>query len=165
MRNHLLHAIFIATALLAASLEPARAQQTIELGRLECFVDAGGSFVLGSTKDVSCVFTAGNVEWGEDNYIGEINRLGIDIGITEEGYMSWLVIAATDREWQPGFLSGTYLGAGAAATVALGLGANVLVGGSDKSFTLQPLSLQAQTGINFAVGIAELELRSIHSSE
>lgn len=141
----------------------ARSQELIELGRMECFIDEGTGFLIGSSKDVSCVFTSANAEWGEDNYFGVINRLGIDIGKTEQGYITWLVVAATLFDYKPGFLSGDYIGAGASASFAVGLGANVLVGGSGKAFALQPLSLQTQTGVNFAAGIAELQLRSIFS--
>lgn len=143
------------------SLSEARSQELIELGRLECFIDEGTGFLIGSSKDVSCVFTSANAEWGEDNYFGAINRIGIDIGKTEQGYITWLVVAATLFDYEPGFLSGDYIGAGASASFAVGLGANVLVGGSGKAFALQPLSLQTQTGVNFAAGIAELQLRSV----
>lgn len=162
MRN-LLAVLMVTTAsfCIPANNEP-RAQELIELGKLDCFIDAGTGFIIGSTKDISCVFTSNDTAWGEDNYFGVINRLGIDIGTTEEGYMTWIVVAAALQDYTPGFLSGDYIGAGAAATFAVGLGANVLVGGSDKSFALQPLSVQTQTGLNFAAGIAELELRSIN---
>lgn len=160
----LLKTLVMAIAVIVTAA-PSKAEQTIELGRLECFIDGGSGFVIGSSKDISCVFTSQDVEWGEDNYFGVINKLGIDVGSTEEGYMSWLVVAATGARWEPGFLAGDYLGASANASVAIGLGANVLVGGSGKSFALQPLSIQTQTGVNFAAGIAELELRSIHAGE
>ena len=145
----------------ALSSFAAKAQDIVELGRLECFIDEGVGFIIGSSKDISCVFTSNEAEWGEDNYFGVINRLGIDIGKTEEGYMSWLVVAGSLKDYKPGFLAGDYVGAGAEASFAVGLGANVLVGGSSKSIALQPLSLQAQKGLNFAAGIAGLELRSI----
>jgi hypothetical protein len=46
----------------------------------------------------------------------------------------------------PGAIQGTYSGVGAQATVGVGLGANVLVGGDGRSISLQPLSLEGQTG-------------------
>ncbi|MEM7291195.1 MAG: DUF992 domain-containing protein [Pseudomonadota bacterium] len=139
----------------------ATAQELVELGKLDCFIDGGTGFVFGSSRDISCVFTSSEAEWGDDNYFGAINKFGIDIGKTEEGYMTWLVVAAALTDYSPGFLSGDYIGASASASFTVGLGANVLVGGSGKSFALQPLSLQTQSGINFAAGIAELELRSV----
>ena len=161
--NYYLYALF-ALALFAMSESghrQAQAQELVELGTLECFIDEGTGFIIGSSKDISCVFSSNEADWGEDNYFGVINRLGIDIGKTEEGFISWLVVAAALQEYQPGFLAGDYIGAGAEASLAVGLGANVLVGGSSKSIALQPLSVQTQTGLNFAAGIAEIELRSI----
>ncbi len=43
--------------------------------------------------------------------------------------------------------------------VVVGGNANALVGGSENSFALQPLSFEGQTGLNVAVGVASLELR------
>ena len=42
---------------------------------------------------------------------------------------------------------------------ASGPGGNVLVGGSNNSIALQPLSLQGQVGLNVAAGLESLELR------
>lgn len=153
--------LLLASILLPAVLKPAHAQDLIELGKLECFVDEGTGFIIGSSKDISCVFTSNNTAWGEDNYFGAINRLGIDIGTTEEGFITWIVVAGTLSDYQPGFLAGDYVGASASASFAVGLGANALVGGSGKSIALQPFSIETQKGLNFAAGIAELELRSI----
>ena len=150
-----------ALVLIIASPKHVQAQELIELGKLECFVDEGTGFIIGSSKDISCVFTSNDTAWGEDNYFGAINRLGIDIGTTEEGFITWIVVAAALQDYQPGFLAGDYIGASASASFAVGLGANALVGGSGKSFALQPFSIETQKGLNFAAGIAELELRSI----
>jgi hypothetical protein len=44
----------------------------------------------------------------------------------------------------------------------VGLGANVLVGGSNWTIALQPVSVQGQVGLNLAVGFAELQLNFVH---
>ena len=137
------------------------AEDRIELGELECFVDEGTGFIIGSQKDISCVFTSFASEDIVDNYFGVVNKFGLDIGTTEESYIKWIVVAPTDSQFTKGFLQGDYIGAQASATFAVGLGANVLVGGSSKTFALQPVSLQTQTGLNIAAGVAEIELRSI----
>ena len=155
--------LIFATLFFSYTNDEARSQDLIELGKLECFVDEGTGFLIGSSKDVSCVFTSNETEWGEDNYFGAINRLGIDIGRTEEGFITWIVVAAALQEYRPGFLAGDYVGASASASFAVGLGANALIGGSGKSIALQPFSIETQTGLNFAAGIAELELRSINA--
>ena len=68
----------------------------------------------------------------------------------------WAVFAGTNR--YVGMLSGTYAGAQAEATVGAGVGANALIGGSNHSVALQPLSVQGQTGLNVAAGVASLSL-------
>jgi hypothetical protein len=47
----------------------------------------------------------------------------------------------------------------AGGAIGLGLAANVLVGGLNNSFTLQPVSVESQTGLNVFAGISNLELR------
>jgi hypothetical protein len=71
--------------------------------------------------------------------------------------MAWSVFAPSGRIAR-GALAGVYAGATAEATVGAGLGANVLLGGSDRSIALQPLSVQGQAGLNLAVGVADLIL-------
>ena len=152
------------SAILAAAIGatiPAQAQERVELGSLECFVDAGTGFILGSTKDISCAFTPADPDREIENYFGVISKFGLDIGSTEESYINWLVVAPTSGVLEAGALAGDYIGASASATFAVGLGANVLVGGSNKSFALQPVSIQTQKGLNVAAGVTELELRSI----
>jgi hypothetical protein len=60
-----------------------------------------------------------------------------------------------------GALAGTYLGASAEATAGVGAGANLLIGGSDDTISLQPLSVQGQTGLNAALGVSELILNGV----
>ena len=48
---------------------------------------------------------------------------------------------------------------GGRAILGVGVGANVLIGGFDKSITLQPLSIEGNTGLNVAAGVAMLDLK------
>jgi hypothetical protein len=146
-------AIALATALLAAG--PAEARSGIKVGALNCRVSAGVGLILGSSKRMICRFHpagGGRVE----TYAGSISRLGIDIGFTNKSYMTWAVFAG--GKTKRGALAGSYGGASAEATVGVGLGANVLVGGFRKTIALQPLSVQGQEGLNVAAGIAGLRL-------
>ena len=136
-------------------------QNVIELGILECDVDGGTGFIFGSTKDISCVFTSAREELEEDNYLGVINKYGLDIGSTEHAYMSWLVVAFNFTGISPGFLKGNYIGATASASVSVGLGANVLIEGAEQAFALQPIGIETQSGFNLAAGIAEIELQPV----
>lgn len=132
----------------------------VKIGVLECFVDEGTGFIFGSTRDVSCVFDS-LFDGEPENYFGVISKYGVDIGYTPETVMKWAIFAPSTDVYSPGALAGDYYGATASASIAVGLGANVLVGGLDKSFALQPVSVQAQRGINIALGVAQLELRAI----
>ena len=74
--------------------------------------------------------------------------------------MRWAVLAPTVDDIMPGALAGDYYGVSAEATAGTGVGANALVGGSDETVSLQPVSVTSQTGVNFALAVSELELRS-----
>jgi len=140
----------------AASIGGAAAQDRAKLGLLECSVAPSVGLIFGSSKTMDCRFTSsGNrVEF----YGGSIDRLGIDIGFTTQQVVAWAVLAPVTVGYSPGALAGGYGGVSAEATVGLGLGANVLVGGFGRSFVLQPLSVQAQTGANIAAGITAVTL-------
>src|SRR5580765_4191091 len=116
----------------------------VNVGTLTCNVASGWGFVFGSSKDLHCTFRQnhGNAE----HYSGSISKFGVDIGYTEGGVLVWGVFAPTS-DTRPGALDGDYVGASASATVGVGLGANVLVGGFDKSFALQPLSVSGDRGL------------------
>ena len=139
---------------------PAFAQDSIEVGALDCTVEGGMGFIFGSSKDLVCTFTPADPDAAKETYTGEINKFGVDLGITGTTLIHWVVVAPTDAAYGTGELAGTYAGATASASFAAGLGANVLVGGSDSSFALQPVSVQAQEGVNVAVGVAELTLEA-----
>jgi hypothetical protein len=94
----------------------------------------------------------------EDRYVATIRKVGVDLGITQETALAWGVFAPV-RRLGPGDLSGNYAGAQGSASVGVGAGGNVLVGGSNNSIALQPLSLQGQVGLNVAAGLESLELR------
>jgi hypothetical protein len=129
----------------------------VKVGVLNCHIDGGVGFIVGSSKDVDCVFHRTNGR--NEHYRGSIGKLGVDVGITGETVLGWVVFAPGLT--RAGSLKGSYTGASAEATVGLGVGANVLVGGFKQSINLQPLSLQAQTGLNVAAGVASLHLRSV----
>jgi hypothetical protein len=104
---------------------------------------------------VSCLYTP-ELPGPQEAYVGAITRFGLDIGITTGGVMVWAVFSGTSGG--PGFLTGDYVGASGEATIAAGLGANVLVGGSNRTVALQPLSVSGQIGLNVALGVADLSL-------
>ena len=157
MKNKLV----LAAALLAATAAtPVIAQERTELGVLDCVIEGGTGFVVGSSKDLSCTFTSADDSRPPEAYFGVVNKFGLDVGATGDTLMQWLVLAPTNDVYAPGALAGDYVGASAEATAGVGVGANVLVGGSNQTISLQPVSVQAQTGLNLALGVTEFQLRT-----
>jgi hypothetical protein len=160
MRGYFISCAAVAAAALLgfASFNQATAQDRIAAGSLTCDVSAGFGVIIGSRKAVNCTFAPaqpGPVEY----YSGTITKLGVDIGVTSAGVIVWLVYAPTGRPI--GALQGSYVGATGEATVGVGLGANVLIGGSNQTVALQPVSVQGQQGLNVAGGVAELALQFV----
>jgi hypothetical protein len=148
---------FIGAAVTLLSLSAtARAQDRVQIGVLECRGGASIGFIVGSVTNLACVLRGDGRS--PDYYVAQIRKVGLDIGITESSSLSWAVFAPA-RRLGPGDLAGGYGGVDGSATVGLGLGANVLVGGSANSIALQPLSVQGQVGLNVAAGLESLELR------
>jgi Protein of unknown function (DUF992) len=140
---------------LAIAAEPAAAQR-IRAGLLTCDVSGGIGLLIGSQKQVSCLYSPEG-PGPQEAYVGTFTKFGLDIGVTGAGVMVWGVFTESTRG--PGFLAGDYVGATGEVTVAAGLGANVLVGGSNRTVALQPVSVSGQVGINLAVGLGDLTLR------
>jgi len=138
---------------------PADAQpRQIQVGTLTCSMSASIGLIVGSQKNVNCVLK-GQPGEPEEAYSGTMTTIGLDIGVTSGGVIVWTVFADTNR--YAGMLAGTYTGATAEVSIAAGLGANVLVGGSNRTVALQPLSLQGQVGLDIAAGIGQLELHPV----
>ena len=122
--------------------------------QLACSISAGIGLIVASQRNVSCTFKPDNGP--PEAYTGTMTIIGLDVGFTTGSAIVWGVFAGTNR--YAGMLAGTYSGGTAQATVGAGVGANVLVGGSNSSVALQPLSVQGQVGLNAAAGIGTLEL-------
>ncbi|RBP07358.1 uncharacterized protein DUF992 [Roseiarcus fermentans] len=144
-------------ALLAAA--PASAQKTAtQIGKLSCDVSAGVGFIVEQKQTMRCLFTPLDGAPPEP-YLGRIDEFGIALGAVGQGHLIWGVVAPA-AGIPHGALSGTYVGVGAEATAGAGLGANVLVGGTGRAFSLQPLSVEGQVGLNIAGGVTTVTLLS-----
>jgi hypothetical protein len=130
----------------------------VKVGTLECHVSSGWGFVFGSSKDLRCTFAPSRGE--PEHYVGSISKFGVDIGYTSSAVIVWAVFAPNSGP-KRGALAGDYAGATASATVGVGVGAHALVGGFDRSITLQPLSIEGNTGLNVAAGIGAMSLRAV----
>ncbi len=157
MKNSLrlmMSAAVIGVFALASSAQAA--PHGVKVGQLTCNVASGWGFVFGSSKDLHCVFRQSHR--APVHYSGSIAKYGVDIGYTEGGVLIWEVVAPSS-DVRPGALDGDYVGVSAGATVGVGAGASVLVGGFDKAFSLQPLSISGNEGLNIAAGIGSISLK------
>ena len=150
---------FVVTWMLAGAINSAVAQNRVQAGTLVCNTSMELGVIVGSREALNCTFTP-SVPGPIQSYTGTITKLGLDLGATTRGVIVWLVYAPTTL--RTGELAGSYVGATGEATVGVGLGANVLVGGSNRTVALQPVSVQGQVGLNLAVGFAELQLNFVH---
>ena len=143
---------------LTAFLFPAAApaETGVKVGLLTCEVSSGFGFIFGSSRDLDCTYSGvdGKKVAG---YSGKISNFGVDIGYVQGGIIAWGVIAPTS-DVTPDALAGQYAGVSATGTVGVGVGAKVLVGGLDKSISLQPVSIEGTTGLNAAAGITAMSL-------
>jgi hypothetical protein len=130
----------------------------VRAGVLQCEGGQNVGFVVGSVTSLECVFESEGSR--PEPYIATVRRFGVDLGVTEQTKFSWAVNAPTDRVGR-GQLAGNYGGVGANASVGVGFGGNFLVGGSSNAYALQPISLQGQTGLNVAAGVAGLDLEPV----
>ena len=155
MRISLLIASICASAAMCSVTAPARAEP-FRVGRLICTSSPRVGLVLGSAQELRCVFAAMRPP-RQYVYEGRIRRVGIDLGVTSAGSLSWAVLARNSRIG-PGTLRGNYVGASGNVAVGPGLGANVLIGGSRRTIMLQPLSIERSIGLNLAAGVTNLTL-------
>ncbi|HEY0851507.1 MAG TPA: DUF992 domain-containing protein [Bradyrhizobium sp.] len=146
----------VAFALSAPVATTSAQQAKVQVGVLECRGGASVGFIVGSVTNLGCVLRA--TDQPDDFYVATIRKVGLDLGITQESVLAWGVFAPVNRLGR-GALAGDYAGAQGSATLGVGVGGNVLVGGSNNSIALQPLSVQGQVGVAIAAGLESLELR------
>ncbi len=142
-------------AALAACSSVALAQSNSQVGVLSCDVSGGIGMILVQKQTMNCTFRQNNGV--VERYVGQIAEYGVALGGVQAGHLVWGVLAAT-QGLPAGALAGTYAGVGAQATAGVGVGANVLVGGTGRAFSLQPVSIEGQVGVNIAAGVTTVTL-------
>lgn len=150
--------IGLAAVGMAMAIAGSASAEGVRVGLLECKVSSGFGFVVGSSRDVNCVYSpakGGNKQY----YDGKIKKFGVDIGYVSEATIMWAV-TAPNWDVKEGALAGDYVGGTASAAAGYGAGANALIGGGGKSFALQPVSVEGQKGIAISAGIGDLTLNS-----
>ncbi len=145
--------VLFSTAGQAQTQRPA--VQTTNAGTLICDISAGLGLIVGSSRTMTCRFSPSRGR--PEVYEGTIRRFGLDLGITAGTQLVWVVLS-TGSNRRAGDLAGEYVGAAADASLGVGGGGSLLVGGSNRTISLQPLSIQAQAGVNVAAGVSQLVL-------
>src|SRR5262245_25403377 len=140
----------------AAAQVPASAG--VKVGMLNCNMSPSVGFVVGGRTSLACRFEPSVSHLKPESYVGEITTIGLDVGATSGGKLAWAVLMP-ERGTQPGALAGDYVGASGQAAVGAGVGANVLIGGSDRAVTLQPFSVEGDKGFNLALRVSGMALR------
>ena len=149
-----------AAALTAFVASPGFAQYSVKVGTLTCDVSAGIGMLISQQQTMTCSFdpAAGGPP---DNYTGRIEKFGLALGAVQQGTMVWGVLAPSTG-FPHGALAGSYAGVGAEATAGAGLGANLLVGGTGRSFLCSHFPSKVRPDLTFAAGVTTLTLLSIH---
>jgi len=116
------------------------------------------NLLIHSTADIKCTFdsTAGG---SIEHYKGESGiGFGIDVNFKADETM---VFTAFSADFKAGThqLAGKYVGAEASAAVGAGVGARALIGGNNRSISLQP-ALSGSTGVGAAAGLGYLYLEA-----
>jgi hypothetical protein len=135
----------------------ASAQQRTKAGTLRCNLAPAVGLIVVEKQRLSCLYTPDG-PWPPERYFGSITTVGVDLGFSRGGQMAWAVLAPVAGPIRGG-LAGSYVGVSADAAIGVGLGANALVGGSRRSFALQPISVEANTGLDITAGVSKLRLR------
>jgi hypothetical protein len=146
---------FAAAAIMVAASTGAQAY--VEAGGLSCTSPGAAGSGVGAVLNLNCVFVP-SLGGSPQRYSATLRRIGVDLGYSQNVGLGWVVVAPT-AVVGPGELAGTYGGVSAGATFGVGLGGNALIGGSNNTFALQPVSGQVQSGLNVSAGVAGLELR------
>lgn len=123
--------------------------QKVSSGLLECRGEFATGMGFGSSRKVRCEFrsTAGRNHY----YVGTMERVGLDFGVSDQGSMLWGVVA-TAPTLQPGALAGTYVGFTSGFAVGPGFSANVLASqDASRQITLQPVSISSDSGLSISI--------------
>jgi len=131
----------------------------VQSGMLRCKLNPSIGFVIFGHESMECRFTP-SLLGPPQIYDGALNTVGIDIGVVGTGGLAWGVLAPTSGI-AAGALAGEYVGASGDVALGAGVGANVLIGGSQRSFALQPVSVEGSVALNVTLGLSALQLRYV----
>lgn len=155
MKSRLCAALVTASVLLSTSMLGATQAAGVKAGFLTCNVSSGWGIIFGSSRSLNCSYAPATGT--AVRYTGKITKFGVDIGYLSSAVIVWAVFAPAINV-DPGALAGSYAGVTGSVSVGYGIGANILVGGSGNSISLQPVSIEGNEGLNIAGGIAAMNL-------
>jgi hypothetical protein len=155
--HHLLIAALTLTALLSVPAVAQAPQPWAQVGALSCKVSPNIGFGIVGHQSLECLFTP-NAPDPQQAYDGAINTAGLNVGISAGGVLGWAVFAPTTGV-PAGALAGDYVGVSGNIAIGVGGGANVMLGGSGRTFALQPVSFQGSVALNVVLGVSSLTLR------
>src|SRR5215471_15310158 len=147
-------AVFVVPA--AAQAPPPMPPGSTQVGVLSCTLSPSIGFIIASHQTMACRFSS-SAPHPPEIYTGTMNTIGLDIGVTAGGVLGWAVFAPTAGP-PPGGLAGVYVGGSGDVSFGIGAGANVLIGGSNRTIALQPVSVEGEVGVNLALGVSGLTL-------
>jgi hypothetical protein len=150
-------AAFALVAMLAVPADAQAPPSWTQAGMLSCRLNPSIGFIIAGHQSMECSFTQ-NGPYPPQAYEGALNTVGLDIGFTAGGVLGWAVLAPTIGV-PAGALAGEYVGASGDIGLGVGVGANVLVGGSGRTIALQPVSVEGSVAVNVALGVSALKLR------
>lgn len=148
----------VTLAVLAGLAAPAaHADGGVKVGELTCRMDGLKNDIVYTKEEFACTFqpTSGDPQ----SYTAVLKEVGVNLSFTKDNTLVWGVLAPSDNLASPDVLKGTYVGAGGTVEVGGGIGANILVGGGDKSITLQPISVSGLVGAGASLDVSALEIR------
>jgi hypothetical protein len=154
--------LLVAALALVTLVSPMRTQAQpswTQVGVLTCRLNPSIGFIIAGHQSMECNYQPAG-PFPPQPYQGALNMVGLDIGVTAGGVLSWTVFAPTTGV-PAGALAGEYVGASGDVGLGLGAGANVLLGGSGRTIALQPLSVEGSVAVNVALGVSMLKLRSV----
>jgi hypothetical protein len=154
--------LIVAALALIALASPARTQPQpswAQVGTLTCRLNPSIGFIIAGHQSMECSYQPAG-PFPPQPYQGAFNMVGLNVGVTAGGILSWTVFAPTTGV-PAGALAGEYLGASGDIGLGVGAGAHILLGGSGRSFALQPLSVEGSVAVNIAVGVSMLTLRAV----
>ena len=133
--------------------------QWTQVGMLRCTLNPNIAFTITGHESMECWFTPKSAD-PPQAYQGAINMVGLNIDLAAGGVLAWTVFAPTAGT-PVGALAGEYVGASGDIGIIAGVETNILIGGSGRTFALQPVSLGGSVAVKVALGVSVVKLRVV----